>query len=175
MVWQTSHLLTLGVAFIRIFSAWFPVAQLWIGKLIIDQLVHPSRATLLGIPQIWAYVACEVVVIIIGDLTARAGALLDSLLGDRFTNHISTKLMEHAAALDLKFFEDPIFYDKLERANRQATSRLALVTALTGLVQQFLTLLSLSTAVAVYSPWLLLLMFVTLLPSFFRETRFAPF
>jgi ATP-binding cassette subfamily B protein len=86
---------------------------------------------------------------------------------------MSIRLMQHAATLDLTQFEDPTFYDHLERARRHTTGRIALLTQLLGIGQDLLTLLSLGTALAVHNAWLLALLAAAVLPSFFGETRFA--
>ncbi len=81
--------------------------------------------------------------------------------------------MEHATSLDLVSFEDPVFYDKMERARRQTTARLGMLAGLAGMAQQVLTLISLLSAVLFYYPWLLLLLAAATLPVFLGETRFA--
>ena len=115
----------------------------------------------------------EIALAILSDLLSRAVNLCDSLLGDKFTNYVSLRLMEHAADLDLVSFEDPVFYDKLDRARRQTTARLGMLAVLAGMGQQFLTLLSLSAAVVTFSPWFLVLLVAAVIPSFLGETRFA--
>jgi ATP-binding cassette subfamily B protein len=81
--------------------------------------------------------------------------------------------MEHAATLDLYQFEDPAFYDRLERARRQTVGRIGLLAQLLSMGQDILTLLTLGGALLVYSPWLLVLLAVAVLPSFLGETHFA--
>jgi ATP-binding cassette subfamily B protein len=81
--------------------------------------------------------------------------------------------MEHAATLDLHQFEDPAFYDQLERARRQTTSRIGLLAQLLSMGQDAITLASLAIALLVYNPWLLLLLAVTVVPGFLGETHFA--
>jgi ATP-binding cassette subfamily B protein len=99
--------------------------------------------------------------------------LCDSLLGDRFTNLVSVRLMEHASRLDLASFEDPVFYDKLERARRQTTGRLGLLAALMGAGQDAISLASLSAGLIVFSPWLMLLLVAAVVPAFLGETHFS--
>jgi ATP-binding cassette subfamily B protein len=99
--------------------------------------------------------------------------LCDSLLGDQFTNHMSLRMMEHANQLDLVSFEDPIFYDKLERARRQTTGRLGMIGSVLSMGQQLVTLATLSVGIVWFSPWLLPLLTIALLPAFAGETRFA--
>jgi ATP-binding cassette subfamily B protein len=81
--------------------------------------------------------------------------------------------MRHAAILDLASFEDPVFYDKLERARVQATDRVGMLNALGRLLQQALTLISLSAGVLAFSPPLLGLMIVAVIPAFLGECHFS--
>jgi ATP-binding cassette subfamily B protein len=154
-------------------AAVIPVGQLWVGKLIIDQVVQRITGRSGASNRIWVLVAYEVGLAVLSDLLSRAINLCDSLLGDKFTNHVSLRLMEHANRLDLVSFEDPVFYDKLERARRQTTSRLGMLAVLAGMGQQVITLLSLSAAVVSFSPWFLLLLVIAVIPAFLGETRFA--
>jgi ATP-binding cassette subfamily B protein len=149
------------------------VGQLWIGKLIMDQVGRAITGRPMDPQRIWVLLAYEIGLAVLSDLLSRAINLCDSLLGDKFTNHVSLRLMEHASQLDLVSFEDPVFYDKLERARRQTTARLGMLAALAGMGQQAITLLSLSAAVISFSPWFLLLLVVAVIPAFLGETRFA--
>ena len=173
MVWDTSPSLTMATICLRLVSSVIPVGQLWVGKLIIDQVVQAIRGHLANPHQIWVYVGYEIALAVLSDLLSRAVNLSDSLLGDKFTNHVSLRLMEHANRMDLVSFEDPVFYDKLERARRQTTARLGMLGIIAGMGQQFLTLLSLLAAVVSFSPWFLVLLVAAVIPSFLGETRFA--
>ena len=51
----------------------------------------------------------------------------DRVLADRYTRHVSVEVMQHASGLDLQAYEDPVFYDRLERARVQATDRLGMI------------------------------------------------
>jgi ATP-binding cassette subfamily B protein len=81
--------------------------------------------------------------------------------------------MEQAAGLDLLAYEDPVFYDRLERARVQATDRLFMIQAMGRLIQQVITTITLSISIMVFSPWLLLLLVVGVIPAFVGETHFA--
>jgi len=177
MVWDTSPALTAGTVVLRLISSVIPVGQLWVGKLIIDQVVHALQDRLQGHTvaphQIWIYLAYEIALAVLSDLLSRAVNLTDSLLGDKFTNHVSLRLMEHANRMDLVSFEDPVFYDKLERARRQTTARLGMLGVIAGMGQQLVTLLTLLAAVVSFSPWFLILLVGAVIPAFLGETRFA--
>jgi ATP-binding cassette subfamily B protein len=172
MVWSTHRGYTAAMIVLRAFRALIPIATLWVGKLIIDVVV----AALSSAPdydRLWRLVSLEIGIVVAGELLARASALIESLLGDLFSNRMSVRLMEHAATLDLAQFEDPEFYDHLERARRQTVGRIGLLTQLLSIAQDTLTLVTLGAALLAYSPWLMLLLAVATLPSFVGETHYA--
>jgi ATP-binding cassette subfamily B protein len=173
MVWKTSPKLAVSTLLLRFIAALFPLATLWVSKLIIDLVVRTIRHQHVDHSMIWKLLILELVLAIAADTTGRFISLVDSLLGDRFTNHISIRLMEHANSLDLVSFEDPVFYDKMERARRQTTARLGMLGSLAGMAQQLITLVTMISAVVLFSPWLLLLLAAATIPVFFGETRFA--
>ena len=79
----------------------------------------------------------------------------DNLLADRYTHHVSVEVMRKAAALDVTVYEDPVFYDRLERARVQATDRLAMIQQMGHLIQQTVTSIAFSAVLIRYSPLLL--------------------
>ncbi len=173
LVWETHHAYTVAMIVLRLVRAFVPVAGLWVAKLIIDQVVLLARTPGAPLTSLWRVVALELGVVIAGEFLARASSLIESLLGDLFSNTMSVRLMRHAATLDLEQFEDPEFYDHLERARRQTTARIGLIAMLLSMGQDMLTLGTLAAALVVHNPWLLLLLTVAILPSFLGETHFA--
>ena len=157
---------------LRVLRSVVPVATFWVGKLILDSVIAAKAGTG-DIGHVWRYLVLEVGIVLVSEILARASSLIESLLGDLFSNAMSVRLMEHAAKLDLAQFEDPEFYDHLERARRQTVGRIALLTLLLSLAQDALTLLTLAGALIAYSPWLLLLLALAVIPSFLGETHFA--
>src|ERR1700755_1450350 len=147
MVWNTSPTLSICTLALRLVAALFPLATLWGSKLIIALVVRAIQHQAVDRSMIWKLLILELLLAIAADTTGRFISLVDSLLGDRFTNHVSIRLMEHANSLDLVSFEDPVFYDKMERARRQTTARLGMLAGLAGMAQQLLTLFSLLSAV----------------------------
>lgn len=172
LVWQTHRGLTVAMAALRLVRAFVPVAALWVAKLIIDAVVA-ARDGALDTPHLWRLVGIEIAIAVVGETLARASSVVESLLGDLFSNRTSVLLMEHAATLDLYQFEDPSFYDHLERARRQSTGRIGLLALLLSTGQDALTLASLGAALLVYSPWLLLLLAVAVVPVFLGEAHYA--
>jgi ATP-binding cassette subfamily B protein len=171
-IWQTHRGYASAMIALRILRAFVPVTIFWIGKLILDSVIG-ARAGHGTLTQVWRYLLLEIIVVLAGEIFARTSSLVESLLSDLFSNEMSVRLMQHAATLDLAQFEDPAFYDHLERARRQTVGRIALLTLLLSMSQDFITLITLAGALIAYSPWLLLLLAIAVLPSFLGETHYA--
>ncbi len=182
-IWSTSPALTLTSLGLRLIRALLPVLMLYIGKLIIDEVVRLAgsgvafddlgdalRGGLLT-PLLWL-LALELAVAVSSDLIGRMVSYADGLLSELFTNASSVRLMQHAATLDLEDFEDPDLQDKLDRARRQTMSRMNLMSQLFGQVQDAITVVSFGVGLLVYAPWLILLLAVALVPAFVGEAHF---
>lgn len=174
MVYETHRGYTVAIVGLRVVRAVVPLGLLWIGKLIIEAVEAYYRgAQPVNWPHLALLVGVELMIAVGGEGLARASSLLESLLGDLFSNRVSVRLMEHAARLDVAQFEDAETYDHLERARRQTVGRIGLLAQLLGMVQDLITLISLTLALILYVPWLLLLLAIAVIPAFLGETHFA--
>jgi ATP-binding cassette, subfamily B, bacterial len=173
LVWETSPPLVVTSILLRLVRALLPLAMLWVPKLIIDGVVFWVTRRQGSLDHIWKLVALEFGLAVLGDLLSRGNSLCDSLLGDRFTNRVSVRLMQHATILDLASFEDPIFYDKLERARRQTTGRMGLMAGIMKIFQDVVSLVSLSAGLIVFSPWLMALLVAAVIPAFLGENHYS--
>lgn len=173
LIWNTSKPLTISNALLRIVRAAIPLAMLYVGKLIIDEVIR-----LIGtqgessMTYLWTVVAIELGLALASDVINRIVTLLDSLLGDLYSNKTSLELIRHAGTLDLHQFEDAEFYDKLERARRQTVTRVVLMSQVLSQFQDFITIIFLAVGLVVFNPWLILILLVAVLPSFIGETHF---
>jgi ATP-binding cassette subfamily B protein len=173
LIWSVSKAMTLGNAALRVVKAAIPVAMLWVAKLIIDEVIIQSALHEPDTTRLWGLIATELALAIAADITGRAIALLDGLLGDLFSNETSVRLMRHAATLDLSQFENSQFYDKLERARRQTNSRTILLSQVLTQAQEVISIAFLAAGIIAFKPILLLILFVAIIPSFLGETRFS--
>lgn len=172
LVWQTHHWYTILNAVLRLLRSAIPVSILYVGKLIIDEVVALSKSNTTDHAWLWELVAAEFALAIISDALSRATTLVDSLLGDLFSNYTSVRIMEHAATLDLDQFEDSAFYDKLERARQQTIGRTILLSQVLTQVQDIITMIFLAVGLMAFNPWLILLLFVAIVPAFLGESYF---
>ena len=172
LAWESGPgIVTTGVV-CRIVVALLPVMMLAVAKLILDAVQLRSMTGELR-PDFWWLVALECGLAVCAAVLGRTGGFFDSLFADRFTRHVSVRVMGHASRLDLSTYEDPAFHDTLERARVQATDRVCMVHALGSLLQQSVTVLTLSASIAYFSPWLLALLVLAVVPAFLGESHFA--
>ncbi|HEY4206842.1 MAG TPA: ABC transporter ATP-binding protein [Puia sp.] len=176
LVWQTSPRIMVANIALRTARSATPVAILYIGKLIIDQVILLAKTAGHGTPgavqHLWELVALEFGLAILSDGLSRAISLMDSILGDLFANFTSIRIMRHAASLDLDQFEDSTFYDKLERARQQTTGRTILLSQVLSQVQDLVTMAFLAVGLMAFNPWLIILLLIAVIPAFLGESYF---
>jgi len=182
-LWATSPPLLIADLALRVVRAVLPVVTLYVGKLIIDEVVvlvqggvsADSLRTALGdgrFDALGLYLLAEFGLAVLSDLLGRTVSLVDSLLSEKYTNATSIRLMEHAATLDLEDFEDSEMQDRLDRARRQTVGRSALMGQLFGQAQDVVTVISFAAGLVVLAPWLIALLIVALVPAFLGEAHF---
>ena len=178
LIWSCDHRLAVLNILLRVIRASLPLMMLFVGKLIIDEIVRISVSASSPAVEnhemsiLLTLVLVELGLAVFSDLLGRGIALVDSLLGDLVSHEISLRLMKQSARLDLECFEDAEFYDKLERARRQASSRILLMSQALTQLQDAITVFFLAAALITFNAWLLLLLAITLLPAFLGETHF---
>jgi ATP-binding cassette subfamily B protein len=172
IVWESGRAVVLGGLFCRILAALVPISMLSVSKQILDAVQAKSTGGTLP-SYFWYLVALEFGLAATGGVLGRTIGYFDALLADRFTRHVSVRVIEHASRLDLASYEDPVFYDKLERARVQATDRIAMIQAIGSILQQIIAAVTLSVSILYFSPWLMVLLLVAVVPAFLGESHFA--
>ncbi len=173
LIWETSKSMTIANIALRLLRSAIPLAMLYVGKLIIDEVV---RLINIGgdsdMTYLWTIVGIELGLALFSDIINRGITLMDGLLGDLFSNKTSVELIRHSARLDLSQFEDPDFYDKLERARRQTVTRVVLMTQVLSQFQDIITVILLAGGLIYFNPWLIVILLIAVIPSFLGETHF---
>jgi ATP-binding cassette subfamily B protein len=173
LVWEAAPRVVVAELLIRAVAGLLPLAMLWVTKYIIDSITNYTKHSAALPGYFWWLVVLEFALACVGTILARATDFCDTVLADRYARYISTKIMEHGAKLDLTSYEDPVFYDKMERARVQGTDRIVMIQATGRLIQQFITTLSLAVGIIEFSPLLCLGLIVCVVPAFMGETHFA--
>lgn len=157
----------------RVLNALLPVVMLWLGKLIIDEVVTQIAAETKDLHHLWILVGAEFLLAIISDLLSRGISLSDALLGDQYSINTSVKIIRKTSELNLAHLEDSEFYDKLERARQQTTGRVGLMSNILTQGEDMVVIISLLTGVVAFEPWLILLLIVSIIPTIINEIKFS--
>lgn len=173
LVWEAAPGVVRAELAIRAVAALLPLAMLKVTQYIVDSIVRYSKHTSPLPGYFWWLVVTEFALACLGTILTRATDYCDTILADRYARYISTKIMEHGSRLDLTSYEDPVFYDKMERARVQGTDRIVMIQATGRLIQQFITTVTLAAGILFFSPLLLLGLIVCVAPAFLGETHFA--
>jgi ATP-binding cassette, subfamily B, bacterial len=173
IVWEAAPRVIGAELIFRVLAALIPLGVSVVGTLLIDAVVR-YRAHLGALPShFWWLVVAEFLFAVAAAILTRAITLCDVILADKYSRHVSTRIMEHASTLDLTSFEDPLFYDRMERARVQGTDRIMMIQATGQLIQQMVTTVSLASSILFFSPWILALLVVCMVPAFLGETHYA--
>ena len=157
----------------RLITALLPLGALLITRLIINGVVaYVSHSRALP-KHFWLLVVGDFALAGLSVVLTRAVDYLDEVLAGRFTMSSSLRIMKHAAELDLASYEDPNFYDQLERARVQAIDRVSMIRAVGQLIQQSIVAVSLAASVFLFSPWLVVILVGCVVPAFLGETHYA--
>ena len=171
--WESGPFVVTAGLILRCIVAAIPLGLLAITRLIIDAIVaHVAHGAPLR-NGFWWLVGAEFGLAVCSGLLTRVVDFCDTLLADKFIRHISVRVMDHASQLDISHYEDPAFQDKLERARVQATDRLVMIQQMGRLVQQVITTATLAASILFFSPWLLLVLVLCVVPAFVGESHFA--
>lgn len=172
-IYKSSPFLFIVNTLSRLINAFTPVVILWVGKLIIDEIILQISLEEPDLRMLWIYVAIEFGVAILSDLLARVINLTDGLLGDLYSNHSSEKIIRKTAELTISQLEDPDFYDKLDRARSQTRSRVELMSNVLGQAQTVISVVSLIAGLVYFEPILIFILILSIIPSFINEARFS--
>ncbi len=168
LVWASSRAQTIALGANTVVGALVPLGIAYAGKRIVDAVVSHSRDATVR----WVLVELALVATLAA--VQRGLGLVRQLLGARLGIDINVTILEKALGLDLRYFEDPDFYDKLTRARREASSRpVALVTESFALVQNAITLIGYGVLLARFSGWAVAGLLVTTVPATLAEMRYS--
>jgi len=177
LVWESNPKGTLAMAGLTLAGAFVPAAQAWVGKLIVDAVVTAIRnqvGAMAGLRAVLPFLALEFGLLLASTLIGQLRSLTEHILHAQMNYHINTQIILKALSLDLSFFENTEFYDKLQKARQEADWRaLRIMNGAFYLVQNILTLLSFGALMVSFSPLLPLILVTVTVPAFIAQSHFA--
>ncbi|MBZ9786652.1 ABC transporter ATP-binding protein/permease [Psychroflexus sp. CAK57W] len=172
-VYHTHPGLFVANVILRLLKSLIPIALLWVGKEIIDEVILQVDLDNKDLTRLYWLIGIELLLAIFSDVFNRLIALTDGLLGDLYSNSSSIELIQKTAKVELASLEDSEFYDKLERARQQTTSRVTLMSNVLAQIQDIITIISLITGLIYFYPILIVLLVISIIPSFINELKYS--
>ncbi|HZR44593.1 MAG TPA: ABC transporter ATP-binding protein [Ktedonobacteraceae bacterium] len=172
LVLSTSAPLTISLALLNILSGITPAFSVTISQLTIDAVLHGIRTH--TISPIWLPVALQLGVGLLDRLLSSISNIVQQLLQNKVSNRMQLLILEKANTLDLSFFEDAEFYDKMRHASDESNYRpVTLISQTFGLGRTVITMFSMIFLLTQLAWWLALIALVIPIPSFIANTRYG--
>lgn len=178
LVWRTHRGLTIALALLTIVAGLLPAAVAYVGQLIVDSVVAAlaafNAAQSIDYSRVLWLVALEGL-LVAGIAGAQRGIdFCQSLLRILLSQRVHVLILDKALTLSLAQFEDSEFYDKLNRARQEASTRpLSLVNRTFALVQNSIALASYAGLLLQFSAWAVAVLVAAGLPAFLAEAKFS--
>ena len=175
-VWRTNRWATVGLGLLTLGGALLPASQAWVGKLIVDGVVASiqSGQDAEQVRKVFIYLLLELGLFLLSAAFNHGRRLIQQLIQLQLANRIRAEIIGKALTLDLAYFEDSDFYDRLQNARREGGYKpVELINDTFLIVQNSITLISFALLMLRFSPWLVVVLLATSIPSFIAETRYS--
>jgi ATP-binding cassette subfamily B protein len=173
LVWSTQPVFTVLMGVISVLRGFSPALSAWVTKLVIDSVVNALNHRV-DVSQVFWLVLLQLLINVSTNLLGTLSNIIQQLLQELVSNKVRLMVMEKANTLDLSFFENPEFYDKLRQAQEQATFRpVSMVSQTFELGRTIITFLSMIGLLVSLEWWIAIIALVIPIPSFIADTRYG--
>lgn len=177
LVWQADKGSTIAMAVLTLISAFLPISQAWVGGQIVNSVLNSIKlntGAYGGLQAALPLLLVEFGLLMLSAILSQIRRLVEHVLNARLGNYINMAVMRKALSLDLQYFEDASFYDKLQNARREADFRaLGIINGSFLLVQNVITLLTFAVGLITFNPLVALILFGATIPSFVAQGKFS--
>jgi ATP-binding cassette subfamily B protein len=172
LVWSTSALLTLSLGLLNLAQGFIPAFSVSITALVIDSVIRAIRIH--STSPIWLPIGLQLGITLLSSLLSNVSNIVQQLLQEQVSNRVQLEILKKANTLDLAFFENPEFYDKMRQAANQSTYQpVSMISQTFGLGQTVVTLVSLIFLLVHLAWWLAIVAIIVPIPAFFSSTRYG--
>ncbi len=177
LVWTATPIALLVSVALTLTSSLLPAAQIYISKLIVDQVVAlvgaGTAVTVMG-QALLPLVGAGFGLLVLQAILQQLDGYVTQVMSDRFLLHANTLMLEQATRLDLAHYESPEFHDILNRAQQSGSNYpmrvLRLSLMLLGQVTRLAGLLALLLR---FNPLVFVLLLLSALPTFWVGVQFS--
>lgn len=172
LVWSTSALFTALLGILSLLQGFSPALSVWITGLVIDSVVVGIRTH--SPSPIWFPVGLQLAVLLFSNLLSTLSNIVQQLLQEKVSNRVQILILEKADTLDLAFFENPEFYDKMRQAADQSTYQpVSMISQTFDLFRTAVTMFSMIFLLLQLSWWLAIVALIVPIPAFVSSINYG--
>ena len=174
LVWEVAPGYVAALAPTAILRGLIPAAQLYVSKRLIDLVAGMVSGQAIGggFQHLLILLVAQAGLGLGSSTIGTWLSYLDSLAGERLQNELKHRILGHGSEMDVSSFERADFYDAMQNAYQEASTRpLQMVSQARGVVQSGVSSVSLAIMVTQLSGWVLPILLATSLPSFLVQRR----
>ena len=170
LVWETNPAILLLMVFFCVCNGFLPVIGAYISKDLLNavsEVLHLGEAGEaiaggnVGFSELLQGVLGTAIFLLIfyfvyqfiSKIIGRLSSTVNQLAGELLCNHIKVKILNKAKTIDLASFDSPMFYEKLENANREAGMRpLMILNATLNIISTLISMISFAVILIALHP-----------------------
>ena len=177
LVWRAAPVALIISILLTLTSSLMPAAQIYISKLIVDQvvgMVGDGRAIADMLQTLLPLVFGGFGLLLLQAILQQLDGYTTQVMSDRFLLYANTQLLQQATRLDLAHYESPEFHDILNRAQQSGSNYPMRVLRLSlTLLGQATRLVGLLALLLRFNPLVFVLLLLSALPTFWVGIRFS--
>jgi ATP-binding cassette subfamily B protein len=172
LVWSTNAPLTTLLGLLNLAQGFTPAISVSITGLVIDSVVRAINIH--STAPIWLPIGLQLAITLLSSLLSNLSNSVQQLLQEQVSNRVQLEIVKKANTLDLAFFENPEFYDKMRQAANQSTYQpVSMISQTFDLGRTLVTLFSLIFLLTHLAWWLAVVALIVPIPAFFSSTRYG--
>ena len=114
LVWEASPAIVFVMSFMALFDGVMPVIGTYISGQLINKLASAYEGKITNFYIITWLLVAQFGYILFTSIVRRVDGIVVRISGELVSNHIKIKIMEKAKEIDLKSFDSPDFFAKME-------------------------------------------------------------
>ena len=170
LIWQSAHRWTIAWLTLIILQGLLPIVNIYLTRDLVNHLVPVSKNNFNNdsLQSILILVIALGIILILSQAVQGLMDWVRTSQSDLVQDYINDLIHQKASEIDLSFYDDPNYYDCLERAKVDAISRpVNLLENLSNLLQISITLVAMSGILIPFGIWVPLALLVSTLPALY--------
>ena len=173
LIWSTNALLTVGLIASSLVRGIVPAGVAIVGRGLINAFVDHGRGAE-ALEALWPWLVFGFALAIFEAISPLTEKFFTQRLHDDVNLRITGDILDHAARLDVAFFEDPRRREMIERAQQNPADHfINFVRETQAALTSFLQTISLVAILVLIEPWVLVVLAPSALPYLFFQWRLS--